>query len=284
MQCRYREHAYFCGDMIFLSVVPEWRKSGSRRGKFRPTSEDQKRLNEKYAILRLLLIIHENFTKHDLRFDLTYNDRYLPEDEEQADRDYKSFIRKLRRLYRKKGIEFKYVVIPAYTEKGRPHFHLIIPGGVSYEELHKLWGMGRTRRENLEFDECGIVDLGFYFGGQKKAGKTQPIHERAKGERRWIGSRNLKKPVEKTNVHTYARHELEMLSDAGVAKRHYFFSLAYPGYWLSEQPSIHYNPINRAYYMDAVLYRPDSGNLADYARRGDDEIKGRRRRQERERG
>ena len=69
-----------------------------------------------------------------------------------------------------------------------------------------------------------------------------------------------------------------MLADAGVVKRHLFFSLAYPGYWLSEQPKISYNGMNRAYYMNAVLYKPDSANLADYARRGDDEIKGRRRR------
>ena len=63
MQCRYRESAYVCGDMIFLSVIPTWRKPGARRGRFRPTSEDQARLNEKYALLRLLMILHLNFSK-----------------------------------------------------------------------------------------------------------------------------------------------------------------------------------------------------------------------------
>ena len=278
MQCHYKERAYICGDMIFLSVIPTWRKSGKRRGRFKATSEDQARLNEKYALLRLQMTIHANFTRHDVRFDLTYNDRYLPADEEQFERDQQTFIRRARKLYREAGVEFKYIRIPAYSEDGRPHVHMILTGGVDYKTLHELWGMGRTRWDYLEFDECGVINLGFYLGSQKRAGKTEKIHERAKGQRRWSGSRNLTKPVERTDVHTYARHELEMLADAGYGKRHTFFAFAYPGYWLSEQPDIRWNEVNKAWYMDAVLYNPRSDNLESYARRDDDEIRGRRRR------
>ena len=276
MQIRYRERAYICGDMIFLSVIPSWRASGKRRGKFRPTSEDQARLNEKYAMLRLQMTIHANFTRHDIRLDLTYNNRYLPEDEAQFQRDCRNFIAKVRRLYARAGIELKYIIIPAYSEKGRPHVHLILTGGVKYSELEALWGMGRVQWQALEFDELGVIDLGFYYGSQKKAGKT--VHERAKGQRRWSGSRNLVKPIERRDVHTYTRSELETLADAGNDKKHIFFASAYPGYWLSEMPAIRWNEVNKAWYMDAVLYRPDSENLAEYARRSDDKIRGRRKR------
>ena len=277
MQCRYREKAFVCGDMLFVSVIPTWRQTGRRRGRFRPTSEDQKRLNEKYSMLRLQMLVHENFDRNDFRLDLTYSDRYLPADEEQFVRDYKNFIARVRRLYQRAGVEFKYIVVPAYSGDGRPHVHLIVKGGVKYDDVAECWGMGRVNFDRLEFDECGVIDLSFYYGSQKKAGKTDTIHERAKGQRRWSGSRNLRKPVERTDVHTYARHELEMLADAGTVKRHTFFSLAYPGYWLSEQPRLRFNDVNKAWYMDAVLYRPDSQNLATYARRDDDAIRGRRR-------
>lgn len=277
MQCRYREKVYVCGDMAFVSVIPTWRQARKRRGRFRPTSEDQKRLNEKYAMLRLQMTVQENFTKADCRLDLTYSDRYLPADEEQFVRDYKNFMARLRRLYRNAGIELRYVIIPAYSYEGRPHVHLFITGGVKYKDIRECWSMGRIDLDPLEFDECGVIDLSFYYGSQKKAGKTAPIHERAKGQRRWSGSRNLRRPVERVDVHTWARHELEMLADAGTVKRHTFFSFAYPGYWLSEMPSIRFNDVNKAWYLDAVLYKPDSPNLASYARRGDDEIRGRRR-------
>lgn len=278
MQCRYRETCYRCGDMLFVSVIPTWRQAGRRRGRFRPTSENQKRLNEKYAMLRLQMMVHENFTCRDYRLDLTYNDRYLPADEEQFVRDYKNFIARIRRRYMRAGIEMKYIVVPAYSENGRPHVHLIVSGGLSRKDFDECWGMGRVDRDPLQFDECGVIDLSFYYGGQKRAGKTDPIHERAKGQRRWSGSRNLRKPEARVNVHTYARHELEMLADSGTVKNHTFFSLAYPGFWLSEMPRFRFNDVNKAWYMDAVLYKPDSPNLASYARRGDDEIRGRRRR------
>lgn len=277
MQCRYRETAYKCGDMLFVSVTPTWRKAGSRRGKFRATSEDQKRLNEKYAMLRAQMLVHENFTKNDKRIDVTYNDRYLPADEEQFVADYKNFVARLRRRYRREGIEMKYMIFPAYSETGRPHFHLILTGGISDEELFEIWGMGRVNPDKLEFDECGVIDLSFYYGGQKKAGKTDPIHERAKGQRRWSGSRNLVHPVERHNLHEYSRREMEEIADAGFTRKHEIFRDAYPGYWLSEMPSVRWNDVNKAWYMDAVLYRPDSPNLASYARRGDDAIRGRRR-------
>ncbi|MBR4894877.1 MAG: hypothetical protein IKZ41_00500 [Clostridia bacterium] len=277
MQCKYREKAFVCGDMLFVSVIPTWRQTGRRRGRFRPTSEDQKRLNEKYSMLRLQMLVHENFDRNDYRLDLTYSDRYLPADEEQFKRDCRNFAAKMRRYYAREGVELRYIIFPAYSESGRPHVHFFIKGGVNFAELAELWGMGRVSWCPLEFDECGVIDLSFYYGSQKKAGKTDTIHERAKGQRRWSGSRNLRKPVERTDVHTYARHELEMLADAGTVKRHTFFSLAYPGYWLSEQPRLRFNDVNKAWYMDAVLYRPDSQNLATYARRDDDAIRGRRR-------
>jgi hypothetical protein len=275
MQCRYREKVVAAGDMIFVSVVPEWRKSGKRRGKYRATSEDQARLNEKYAALRFQFVIHANFSKRDFRLDLTYNDRYLPEDEEQFKRDLRNFTVRLRQLYRTAGIELKYVLVPAWSEKGRPHAHAIVTGGMPYKEIKKCWGMGTVAWRPLEFDERGICDLGFYYATQKRSGKTAPIHERAKGERRWSGSRNLVRPVERTNVTRYSRKALEEIADSG--NPHEIFSKRYPGYWLSEFPSIRWNDVNKSWYLDAVLYRPDSDNLAEYARKDDSEIRGRRR-------
>lgn len=138
-----------------------------------------------------------------------------------------------------------------------------------------IGGMGTVAWRPLEFDERGICDLGFYYATQKRSGKTAPIHERAKGERRWSGSRNLVRPVERTNVTRYSRKALEEIADSG--NPHEIFSKRYPGYWLSEFPSIRWNDVNKSWYLDAVLYRPDSDNLAEYARKDDSEIRGRRR-------
>lgn len=276
MQCRYREKVVEAGDMLFISVVPEWRKTGKRRGRFRATSEDQARLNERYAAMRFQFVVHANFTRRDFRLDLTYNDRYLPEDPEQFRRDLRNFVARLRKIYGDAGREFKYVLVPSWSETGRPHAHMIVSGGIGYKAIRKCWGMGIVSWRPLEFDERGVMDLAFYYAAQRRGGRTAPAFERAVGGRRWSGSRNLIRPAERSNVTRYSRRALEEIADAGNPQG--LFAERYPGYWLSEFPSIRWNEVNKSWYLDAVLYRPDSSNLAEYARREDDAIRGRRRR------
>ncbi len=275
MQCRYRERIVAAGDMLFVSVVPEFRKSGKRHGKYRPTSEDQKRRNEKYAAMRFQFVVHANFSKRDFRLDLTYDERYLPADEDQFRRDLRNFAARLRKLYADAGIELKYVLVPAWSEKGRPHAHMIVTGGMGYREIKKCWGMGIVSCGLLEFNERGVMDLAFYYAAQRRGGRTAPAHERAVGGRRWSGSRNLIRPAEHTNVTRYSKKALEEIADSGNPQG--LFAERYPGYWLAEFPSVRWNDVNKSWYLDAVLYRADSDNLAEYARRDESRIRGRRR-------
>ena len=63
----------------------------------------------------------------------------------------------------------------------------------------------------------------------------------------------------------YSREAMEEIADAGSAQA--IFARRYPGYWLSEFPDIRQNPVTHAWDMSFTLYRPDSENLAAYARR-----------------
>lgn len=255
MQCKYKEKLVYAGEMIFGVVYPEFRKSGKRRGRFRPTDEIQKRLNERHALEQLTWIIHANFNKASVAFSPTYADGCYPGDEAQFNRDARNFLARVKRLYDKIGLEFKYIVIRAYGEEhGRLHLHFIFSGGVDYALIKSAWGMGRCNYKQLEFDECGVVDLSAYLFDQRHI-----------GARRWSGSRNLVKPVERTNVHTYTKSEVTAIAESG--NPHGFFLARYEGYALSEFPKIEKNPINAGVYMTFTLYKPDGENLAKYARR-----------------
>lgn len=254
-----------CGDMIWGEVHPTWRAAGKRRGKFRETSEVQQRLNDRAAELRLITIAHANFTSADYALHLTYAEDELPEDTEDFERDIRNFVARLRRIYKRAGSELKYIVVRGWSGKGRPHIHMILSGGAERDVIEDAWGRGRSNCDRLEFDETGIVDLTRYISGQGKSGKADADHVRKKGERRWSGSRNLVKPVEKTNVTRYSRAAMEEIADS--ANPHKIFADRYPGYWLSEFPEIRQNPVTHAWELSFVLYRPDSANLAAYARR-----------------
>jgi hypothetical protein len=255
MQCRYKEKLIFAGDMIFGVIYPTFRRGGARRGKFRESSETQKRLNERKSTQRLVWLIHANFGKNDYALHLTYKDGFLPESEEQFLKDIKNYIRRVGRIYAKNGLDFKYVYVWEYSETGRPHVHLVVSGGISRDLLEDAWGMGRCNADRLQFNECGIVDLAKYI---TKADRT-------KHARRYVCSRNLAKPAEKTNVHTWSRKQISEVDSVG--NPHKRFADLYPGYWLSEFPRVEQNGVNGGMYMEFVMYKPDGDNLAAYRKR-----------------
>lgn len=274
MQCRYRETMIDCGDWAWIEVHPTWRPAGKRRGKFRETSETQKRLNDRRMALRLVTTIHANFGRGDYALHLTYADDELPEYEFVFERDVRNFAARLRRLYKREGVGLKYILVRGWSGRGRPHLHVILSGGVDRDKIEDLWGHGYANCDRLEFSATGVTDLSCYIFGQRSAGHTDAEHVRRRGERRWSGSRNLKKPVERVNVSRYSRAAMEEIADAGSAQE--IFARRYPGFWLAEMPDIRKNPVTHAWELSAVLYKPDSRHLAAYARRGDDIRGGRR--------
>ena len=265
MQCRYRETVLICGDYIHGEVHPTWRESGKRRGKFRETSEEKKKQNERRARIRLTATVHANFRKGDYALHLTYADAELPEDGAAFERDVRNLVARLKRLYAREGAELKYVIVRGWSGRGRPHLHIILSGGVDRDRIEAAWGKGFANCDRLEFTETGIADLSAYISGQLTEGKADDAHIRTKGARRWSGSRNLEKPVERTNLSRYSREAMEEIADAGNQQG--IFARRYPGYWLAEFPQIRQNPVNHSWDLTFTLYRPDSANLAAYARR-----------------
>lgn len=255
MQIKYRETIVFAGDMAFGYVCPVFRKAGARRGKHKESSEGQKRRNEYRSQNKLTWMIHANFGKGDYALHLTYDDGFLPATEEMFEKDVKNYIRRINRLYKKAGIVMKYVYVTEYSETGRAHVHIILTGGISRDALEEAWGMGRCNADRLQFNECGIVDLAKYIVKS----------ERAKFRRRYVTSRNLVKPVEKTNVHNWSRKQLTEVDEAG--NPHKRFADLYPGYWLSEFPKVEKNGVNGGMYMEFVMYKPDGENLVGYRKK-----------------
>ena len=255
MQCRYKGKVVCAGDMLFGVVYGTYRKAGARRGKFRESSDVQKKLNDRHSREYLTWLIHENFDKNSFGFDPTYSDDCYPENEARFNKDIRNYIARVARIYKKAKKEFRWICIRAYGEENRRlHLHFIFSGGISKDEIKAAWGMGRLNYKELEFDECGVIDLSEYIADQRNV-----------GARRWSGSRNLRKPDERADKNQWSKHDLSEINDMG--NPHKYFTDKYPGYWLSEFPKIVKNPINGSYYMTFVMYKPDGANLSRYSRR-----------------
>lgn len=262
MQCRYKEKIVKAGDMIFGVVYPEYRKAGKRRGPFRETSEVQARNNERRSLEIHRWIVHENFTRRDYFLTLTFDSENLPATRADFDREIRNYLNRLKRLYRKSGIELKYYTVRTDGEGVRSHCHIYLTGGVDRDLIEAAWGRGYCNTKRIQFNECGVSDLAVYSGMQK-SGEGKP--RRRKGEKRYSGSRNLVRPAERTNVTRYSKAAVEEIADAG--NPHEFFAKRYKGYWLSEFPVIFQNPVTHGWWMSFVLYNPFSENLEPYIRK-----------------
>lgn len=241
MPARYREHIYYTGQYAEVEVFPVFPKPRSRKQKFRPTSEAQELINQSTAERKLARLIHTNFTNDDYSIGLTYSQLYEPATFGQVKKDIKNFLRRLKRKYRKLGIELKYLY--SVEHAGRFHIHAIMNNGLSREEIEECWGMGFANADRLEFSEFGVTDLAKYVQKQHYA------------YRRWVSSRNLVQPTEREH---YIKPSLSK-DYAENWNTQSFIERNFPDYYLVIDESTCYtNTTNGFDYIRIFLCRKDA--------------------------
>ena len=166
MRCLYREKIHKCGEFLEVDIFPVFEYQRGRSKKRKPTTETQQRLNQRNAERKLTRLLNTNFTKRDIRFDLTYSDENYPETPENAQRQMQNFLRRVKRYRAKHNLpELKYVAVTEVgKENGRLHHHIVMSGGVDINTLAEIWGKGYTTAKPLQFDEfaramCSDINL-----------------------------------------------------------------------------------------------------------------------------
>ena len=191
MKCKIRQKTFICGDYRHVMIYPVFSsaKGSIRKKKYKPTSENQQKINEKRATLWLQMIMETNFDDKDFFFTVTYKPGQHPATDTQAMKDAKNFIRRVQYHCQKKGLPEPVAVWCTERGKGtrRYHHHYVIKSELSDDELTAIWGKGRTKPLKLRFDEDGLKGLANYL-------PKEPI-----GERRYHSTRNIKKPEERQN-------------------------------------------------------------------------------------
>ena len=151
-------------------------------------------------------MINANFTNKDIALHMTYSNDHLPESPEQAQKDVRNFIRRVKTRLKKHGKDakqFKYITViearGADGRKARIHHHLICSGMLSRDELESIWGKGWANADRLQADNNGYAALARY------------ITKDPEGSKRWTSSMNLIKPKISVNDHKYSKRKVERL-------------------------------------------------------------------------
>lgn len=192
-----RENRYIGGPMLDVDIFTVKKTARQRKARSKPTSETQAKLNQKNSEKKLRRILHLNFAAGcDLELHLTFDRMSLPADDETHEREVRNFIRRLKRLYHKKGAEeLKYIVIlGGRSGERRRHAHLTISGSdkVRRSEIQALWKLGVANADILQDkDDKMFVPLSRYISGSRQTDRSLPD---SRGQKRWWGSRNLQQP------------------------------------------------------------------------------------------
>lgn len=160
-------------------------KGKKREKRQKPTEEQirkQNQLNREKHLRRILLA---NFEENDLWVLLTYKKGFRT-DIGSAKKDFKKFIRMLRREWRKRGYELRWVVRTEIGRKGAAHHHLLvnrIPDGdiIIKDCWKKIEGVGFPSFKHI-YEDGGFEALAAYI--------TKPPEDEGM-ERNYSRSRNL---------------------------------------------------------------------------------------------
>lgn len=235
-----REKKIFCGEKylevdIYPMTVSRKRK-GKRSKKEKESLQKQKNLNDKNAKRRFVQIAESNFGEGDLILHLTYNDDMLPKSLEELERNIQNFLRRLKRLRKKLGLEdLKYLLVTSYTteeqeeyvEEVRPHHHLIVNGNISRDLVEDLWRAKREKGEKKgkRFGYANAQRVQYdYVEGITRV--SQYIVRNLTQKRKWTCSQNLTRPESRTNDYKYTKRKVEKIVRGGLDKK--FWEKQYP--------------------------------------------------------
>lgn len=135
------------------------------------TTEIQQIVNDRNAMRRYGILANANFKKGDYFVTYTFKRGTLPPSAEECKRIFAKYRRKIRAVYQKKGLDFKYLYV--FEHEGvRPHFHMLFNNdGVNMADLPE-WEYATPHIEILDNREYHTV--GEYF--------VKSVYDMEKGE------------------------------------------------------------------------------------------------------
>lgn len=227
---------------LFPFQKPEYQRN--RGGKTKMTIPKQKALNDKNSRRCFKLLAKTNFGVGDIHLTLSYAPENMPASLELAMKDKRNFERRLKRAFKKEGVEFKHMTVPEVSSTGRIHFHMLINRceNISRERIEEIWDKGFANSKTIQNFDNAIETLVNYLS-------KDPA-----GKKRWYASRNLKRPeisTSDTKVSKKRFHQLSLFpEDCEEMVQH--FEKEHPEYKVTGIEK-YYNEITSSWYIRARL-------------------------------
>ncbi|MBQ7887305.1 MAG: hypothetical protein IJ313_10480 [Clostridia bacterium] len=244
------------GPMLDVECYPIWDTKTATAAKTEAEQERhrkaQAKLNKKNAEKKLKWLLDENFGPCDISITLKYHDHCQPESEKTALKDVQNYIRRIKRLRKKRKLpEIRYVYVIEETNGARGrrfHCHLVMSGdGIEAGEAICKWTehvkgytyMGQVRpgtNERSTFLEALAKYMLDDTKAERDPQKDGKNPQKRAMKRMWNCSKNLRNPADYATtadkkISIRKAQKIAETMDDGVTAELIFEKL-YPGYAL----------------------------------------------------
>lgn len=242
---KYRCKTIEAGRRLECEIYPIWNtRSEVRKAKANKSRKAQEKLNHWNRQKKITRWANQNFGVEDYWGTVTYDDKHCPSSQEHARRDMVNYLRRVKRVYKKLGIEFKYLYTTAFVEGQRPHHHFFISGGADRTLLEQMWQGGAIREvRRIQKQNNGVTGIAMY------------ISRAAHGTMRWSKSQNLKPPKESIADNKISRRRASKLAECENSA-HEIFEKLYTGYQFRSIKPKHSKYVSGV-YMYVEMWRKD---------------------------
>ena len=170
-------------------------KGEKRQPKEKPSEASVKAANERNAVKKLERLLINNFDHGDWHLVLTYGEEDRPDLEEGRKR-LSRFFSRIRKAYRKQGVELKYIAVTEWEAK-RIHHHIVINDCPGFSKIISAeWPYG-GQHMTPTYQDRNYKGLAAYLVKETANAFRQ---EGSPYKQRYTCSRNLEKPEETVEV------------------------------------------------------------------------------------
>ena len=205
--------AYIHNEWIFRESIEHefyfngnYGAKGEKRSPRQTKTPDQVRAeNQKNKEKRVRRLIKQNFSPGDYFTTLTFSDQYIGFPISRVCKILQNFLERIRRVYKKAGIPFKYIYrVELGARKKRPHVHILMNRIDNLDRIiRQKWEHGHIQIEPMDEDPDSPRKLAEYI---TKPTKEQQIEADSLCDGdlskliRYSCSRNLERPKPKRQI------------------------------------------------------------------------------------
>lgn len=171
-----------------------------REKKKKPTPEQVEKINQMNREKNVRRRLREYFGKNDYFSTMTYRKEERPADMDQAKKDFRKFIRKIKAGYKKRGQELFWIRNIERGTKGGWHVHLAINRIEGTDILlSEAWPHGKVVSQ-LMYEKGGFADLAAYLTKTEKTWDSEETEKKGRKIRESSYSASKNMPIPKPKI------------------------------------------------------------------------------------